>query len=175
MNLIEHIDKELFNDKEFMKKLIKKKGSNLQYASDELRNDEELVKLAIINDSSSFMNFINFKYAGSKLKNDKEFVKNIICNSQSGLITYYLDDELRNDKEIVFELIKIDPSYIEDVNYELLNDIEFVKEYFIIAKKTLRENTDDRCINEFLEYINDKIKNNQEFGIWYYNNIVLGE
>ena len=50
---------------------IKQFGFSLEYASDELKNDREIVLEAIKNDSW------NLQFASERLQNDKDFLKEI--------------------------------------------------------------------------------------------------
>ena len=66
---LEFASEELRNDKEIVLKAVQNRGSALQYASDELKNDREIVLEAIKFDKEAI------QYASEEMKNDPEIVE----------------------------------------------------------------------------------------------------
>ena len=90
IDLLEFVDKELLSDKSFMMGVIKVNGLALKYASDELKNDEYFVKLALQN-SAGFA----LKYASKRLREDREIVIESIKNYKGPL--QYTNEEIRRE------------------------------------------------------------------------------
>ena len=82
----------IFN-RNLMMELVKINAYALQYASDELKDDKEIVLASIKNDPSTI------GAASERLQNDKELI--IEAVKIDGLIIFGLSDELRKDKEII--------------------------------------------------------------------------
>jgi hypothetical protein len=105
-------------------------GQNLEYASDELKNDREIVLKAVANyhstDGLAFQNCSigsrgdreivlaavskhghNIKYASDELKNDREIVMLAIANDHStkGLALQNCSIDSRGDSEIVLAAV----------------------------------------------------------------------
>ena len=75
-------------------------GNALQYASDEFKNDKELVLAAVTQNGWSL------EYLCEELRNDKEVVLAAVKNC--GMALNHASEELRNDKEVVLAAITED-------------------------------------------------------------------
>ena len=82
----------IFN-RNLMLELVKINTYALQFASDELKDDKEIVLASIKNDPSTI------GAASERLQNDREVI--IEAVKLDGLIIFDLKDELRKDKEII--------------------------------------------------------------------------
>lgn len=126
----------LKNDRDFVIKMIKLNPISLKYADPKFYNDKEVVKLASIstgwenyefyhaeidhyllenpNKQASDFFFADrkympnmFQYASDELKADREFVFDLVKNSaNAGSIYKYISEELKNDKEIALACCK---------------------------------------------------------------------
>lgn len=81
-----------------MKSLIQN-GNNLEYASEELKNDKEVVLKAIKNPS---WGGTPLQFAGSKLRADPEVVRIAFCYDSNSLA--FASDSLRNDQQFIAQL-----------------------------------------------------------------------
>ena len=104
---------------------IKKFNFPLQYVSNILKNDKEIVTEAIKQDRT------NLDKISNNLKNDKEFILNGIKKFNFPL--QYVSNILKNDKEIVTEAIKQDIKNLKYASNNLKNDRKFIL-------KLIREN-----------------------------------
>jgi predicted nucleic acid-binding Zn-ribbon protein len=129
-----YASEELRNDKEIVSLAVSKNGSALQYASKELRNDKEIVMLAGPQ---------HFEYASDDLKKDREF----IIHSDIGL--EFVSDELLHDRPFVLTKIKQSGYELNHLPDEFLDD----KEIVLIALKDDGYNID---------YISDTLKTDRE-------------
>jgi hypothetical protein len=103
-------------------KLLKRKYKILKYLSNELRNDEEIVYLSIIN------NIHNFKYANKELQNNKDFILKII--KYNGLVLQYASKKIKNDKEIVLEAFKNNKYSLNYASKKLKYNKQFLIDYY---------------------------------------------
>ena len=90
---LKFVSDELKNDKEIVLVAVTEYGVALEYASDTLRNDREVVLAAVRQDGDALV------HASDELKNDREIV--LAAVHQNGWALQYASEELRNDKEIV--------------------------------------------------------------------------
>lgn len=88
--MVEFIDSQLLQDREFMMKVLQINGMTLQYVSKELKNDKLLVMTAVKN-SSGFA----LKYASKKLRADREIVYEAVKHWRSPL--KYASKELQDE------------------------------------------------------------------------------
>jgi hypothetical protein len=70
----------------------------LQFASEELRNDKEVVLEAIK------YNKLNFEFASTSLRDDKEVALEAVANNMQTL--QYASERLRGDRDVVYNAIK---------------------------------------------------------------------
>lgn len=101
---ISKLSAELKNDKEIILKTVKKNAHNLEYVSGDLRNDPDVINLAITSYNVYHMGQYIFKYIGNDLKNNKEFMLTKI--KAGGLGLKYLPRHLRQDKDIVLNAVE---------------------------------------------------------------------
>jgi CxxC motif-containing protein len=139
---LEFASDELKNDREVVFAAVINDGSALRYASAELKNDREIVMAALKEDSYAFVS------ASEELKNDKEVVLAALKNR--GDVMRYISEALKNDREIVIAALKVDASALQYASDELKNDREIV----IAALKV------DASA---LQYASDELKNDREF------------
>ena len=149
---LNYIPIEYKNDKEFMKFYINICGSNIRYASDELKNDEELVNIAINNgnnhevmrylddtykDNEEFIkNILNknvklFEYISKRLQNKKEIImlcieKLVLSEDKTNYILKFINEENKNDKDIVLPLVSMNGTDIKYVKTNLSLDKDIV-------------------------------------------------
>ena len=128
-------EKSISENKEIVLESAKRFGY-IEFASDELKNDEEIA-LAALSVSTEALEDIS-----EELKENKDFVRKaleIIPRENQGPISFYdnsvyglLDDyggDLRKDKELILQLLKKGiPDTVYCMDEELLNDSEFMLE-----------------------------------------------
>ena len=88
--IIKYIDKDLIKDIDFVKQLVEINGFTLQYFPTDLRNDKELVVIALKH-SDGFA----LKYASEELQADREVVKEAIKKWRAPL--NYASKELQDE------------------------------------------------------------------------------
>ena len=92
---------ELLADRKFMLKAVDTCGFALKYASDELKNDKEMVLFAIKSSSATYQRdpYIVLRYASEEMKANKDVVlAAVMINGQS---LQYASEALREDKDII--------------------------------------------------------------------------
>lgn len=133
-----------------------KSGSALEFVEEALRNDPELVKLAIKNASEQSTNPL--KWAGKSLQSDRDFIKRILSMPNSGSTLEFADEPLRNDPELVELAIrnrrKTDPHPLQWASKELNSNREFIKKILALPISDNSETT--------LKFVNEQFKNDPE-------------
>ena len=108
-NIVEFYDKILYLEttqpgdfvifnRNLMMDLVKINEYALQYASDELKDDKEIVLASIKNEPFTLFN------ASERLQNDKEL--NIEVVKMKGILIFHLLDELQKDEDIINTAVK---------------------------------------------------------------------
>jgi len=95
---------------------VKYNKGTLTFASDRLKNDEDVVLNAVSNE------FTDFMLASDRLKNDKKFI--IKCLKISGGVLQLVATKFKSDKDVVTQAIKTDYWAIQYACSILQNDIE---------------------------------------------------
>lgn len=160
-------DSKMCNDKEFMLNAVSICGGLLYFASDELKNDEEVV-LAAINSPEGYY---AIQYAGDEIKHRSSFAQKIIPivlhpypfgdvdgESTAGLLEEI--PELSKNKQMILDYLDYSGYNLHDdregilygIDKSLLNDPEFMFQVL--------ERVGSDYIEEFLP---KKLKNNPEF------------
>jgi hypothetical protein len=152
-NCLEYIPNEYKNNKEFIKKYLTYNGCNIRYASEELKNDGELVNIAISHDYGSeyVLKYLNhlykdneefiipilnkypncFEYISKRLQNKKEIIMLCINNLKKlhnnyNHILFLINDVNKNDKEIVLPLVSMNGRDISYISGNLALDTDIV-------------------------------------------------
>ena len=108
------LSNEFFNEKKKMLILLNECGGKcLQYASNELKKDRDIVLEAIKRDGTSLM------FANPKFQNDEEIVK--IAIEKDGRALAFVNDKFKDNKEIVLKAVKNDALALSFVSKELKN------------------------------------------------------
>ena len=116
-------NKEWRNNKRVMLAAVKNYGRHLKYASPDLRNDREVVLMAVNNDRWRFRDN-SLKYASTRLRNDREVV--LAAVKQNGYALRHASNDLRQDREIVLAAIEDTPEALRFASKELREDREIV-------------------------------------------------
>lgn len=131
------------DDKQVALEAILMDGMLLEYASEDLKRDEEVVKCAIdsnifsirfagnnIKDSDSIMidlvsrNGLLLEYASPRIRKQKAICMSAVIND--GRAIYYVDDTLKGDRDIVLSSIRQNGSLILMAPKKYLSDKEAV-------------------------------------------------
>ena len=182
------------DDKQKALNAVRQDGCNLQYASDKLKNDKDVVftsfqqlryllstrKLEDYKDvKDMFLEGVKkdgsaLQYANNELKNDKVFVLDAF--KQNGIALRYASNELKNDKDVVFTSFQ-QLKYLSPTRK--LEDYKDVKDMFLEAMKKNERNALFYASNELkgdkvfvlaavkqngnaLAYASDNLKNDKE-------------
>ena len=138
---LEFASDELKNDKEVVLVVVSKYGHVFKFVSDELKNDKDVVLAAVSNDGAVL------EYASDELKNDKEVV--LAAVSKFSYALEFASDELKNDKEVVLVVVSKYGHVFKFVSDELKNDKE-------VVLAAVSNNGD------VLKYASDELKNDKE-------------
>lgn len=97
---IKFIPKKFYADKDIMKIVVSgEQGENLALSSDEIKNDEEIVKIAVTQGGTSL------QFASEKLRDDKSVVE--IAIKQDIHSFQFVSDRLKDDREILMQAATI--------------------------------------------------------------------
>jgi hypothetical protein len=123
---------------------------NLSLVSDELRNDRDVVLLAIQKQG------VNFRHAHESLRKDRELISeavryynNILSRLTMDFPLKYVDKEILMDRNFAFSLVEINGKVLEFLDSQFQNDRAFV----LTAVKTY---------GQALEFANEQFKVDQE-------------
>ena len=127
-----------WSDVEFAKVALKVNGSSLQYVSDILKDDREIVLEAVKQNGCAL------QYASDNFKNDKEIVFEAFKKYFNAF--QYASDDLKTDREFVFELA----TYFEQTSFSLVSNAV-----------VLRLGSGNPAIT--LQFASDDLKGDKEF------------
>lgn len=152
----------LITEKEEAKRIIKRKYSHLQYLSEELKNDPEIIELAI-----SSWGVDCLEYAGKAVLSDKEFIVEHCKDSVFGSWLEFVSDELKADRDVVTLAVKANGGALEYADNTLKNDAKLA----LMAFKDGAVNPEDRCCygDEILKDKQFAIKAIKVDGFYYYS------
>ena len=154
---LENAPEHILADKDFMIKAVKRNGLTLKYASDELKNDAEVVLAAIEGGDVCGYFAEALEFASDELKDDKSIVMAAV--SRRGEALRFASDRLRCDRDVVMAAVDQSGWALEYASDELRNDEEVVL--------TAIQGGDDTCngYSFAMEYASEELKSNKEFMI----------
>jgi hypothetical protein len=114
--LLDKAPEEFLKDKDVVMASVKYNKGTLTFASNKLRDDEDVVLNAISAE------FTDFMLASDRLKNDKNFI--IKCLKISGGVLQLIATKFKSDKDVVTQAVKTDYWSIKYACPSLQNDIE---------------------------------------------------
>jgi hypothetical protein len=120
---LESLSEELKNNKEIVMVAINNNADALLYASCDLRNNKEVV-LSAVSISGHVL-----EYASKKMQDDKEIVKTAASNY--GYALEYASKELRSDKDVAIVALTRNVYALDLLNKTLQND----KDILLLVKK----------------------------------------
>lgn len=128
---LEFASKNLQNDKQVVLAAVQNSGSALRFASDTLKDDPEVVFTAVKEYSFPLL------FASSRLKNDKNFLMK--CITLSEFIIQFAGEILLDDEEVILSAINLYGDYpLVFASQRLKNDKNFLFECLKLSKSCLR-------------------------------------
>jgi hypothetical protein len=176
--LLEFLPFKFRNDISMVKEGIKNKGYSFIYASEELKDNEELLLLAIQNSDSHKI----ISFSSNRLRDNEKIILSAITKSKSNYTKNplrYASERLKADKHFMLKAIEESFSSIAFATEELKKDedilrvfqkfinMSYQKASFIARNKTLYNN----IINLLKIYDEQNILNEKITYIKYHNNI----
>ena len=123
---------ELRADRDIVLLAVEQCGRDLEFASPELQDDEEVVKTAL-------KNFTNFHYISKRLRSNPEIVFSGLLNNDG--IEYISD--IFGDRDLALKAIEIDQNIAEHFPPQFLSDREFILAAMKIEPDVLRFASDE--------------------------------
>lgn len=127
-SIINHVPIELYDNKEFMKKVLALNGQFLYLASEILKRDTEIIKIAIMKDGKAL------QHVPEDLKT-LEIVSLAIQNDYNAY--KFVPDHMKNDPDMVKNALNISPSVMMHLTDEMKNNIDIVLHAFKQEKRTI--------------------------------------
>lgn len=134
----------LQNDKEFVLKVVKLQPNALEFVSEDLKNDPEVVTLAV---NSTYENGMTIgkpalAFASKELQNDRKIVLDAVRNPTIYFLKYYsleyASTALQSDREIVLAAVRNHGHAIEFASKEFHNDKEIVSEAVMNSYRAIK-------------------------------------
>lgn len=124
----EKVKKIICSDFDFMSIRLKNYGFNIKHASDEIKDNEDMVFIALTNCELELIDYNLFctpiNYASDRIKNNKIFARKAL--NYYGLCLTDFSDEIKDDKEIVKLSIRQNPESFMFISSKLKNDKEII-------------------------------------------------
>lgn len=142
-NNIKFISSILRDDKDVIKLVVSKPGLGraLEYASERLRDDDEIAMIALLDNPGVF------SILSKRLRGKRDFVDKIIQKSPFEL--RYASDELKNDKDLMRSVVLKSPALIDIFPNKFRDDDEFMRsliemnaDLLMFSSESLRDNKD---------------------------------
>ena len=160
-SLIHSFPPNFLSEEYFMSQAVTKNGTIIEYASDEIKNNRNIV-LAAAKSNGNFMSYQRF----NQFINDREIML-AACFSNSNVIKY-LPHDFKNDLDFVLELLK---------KSDCSSNLQFFPEEFLYDKKVILNGfhynyrlllnviRDKKLLNDeqFILQIFEEIKSNHKF------------
>ena len=145
-------NKKIKNDKNLVLIAVKQNGLALKFVSDELKNNEKIV-LDAVNQNGMALEYTNNFLQNEKIiiaaLNQNITVLNFLHRWVKNYENIFNNFDFVNNKEIIFKIIKHDPSYYKYLSNTIKEDINITKELVNInsnilyfASKIMCENID---------------------------------
>lgn len=116
-DILEYLmDYHVMSDTRIVTELVKEDGFVLKYVGTDLKNNKDIVKLAIQNCLEPL------KFAGTEIKNDREFFLELV--KSDGYSLNFASTEIKKDREIVLAAIENYPHAIQYASDLLRNDFK---------------------------------------------------
>ena len=128
---MEYASEELRNDKEVVLEAVKKYGDALQFASEELRNDKEVVLEAVKENGNAI------KYASPELQEDEDVKKTKALSVVCDWGDFEVDYHFLGDKKFVSDLTEAMKTYLKE--YTLNHSEEDPSKIHSFVEKKIRE------------------------------------
>ena len=149
-----------WDDFDFVLSKVKQNGYALYYASDELKNNEEIVKEAVKQKG------LALKFASKRLQDDEEIVREAI--KQDEWAFPYVSEKLKNNEEIVKIAIRKNEMVLKFASYDLQKEfiaqtpelIQYITQTPELIKIAIDSGLKDRNLiyiskEKILEYIKE--------------------
>lgn len=108
------------DDKEIAMKAMKKIGDNLKHASENLKDDTDIVWQALENNNGKLL-----QHASERIQNNREFILNGVKRRRS--VLYYAREIFKNDRDFVFEAAQSnDGEALQYADKRLLRDRDLI-------------------------------------------------
>jgi len=157
-SIIKYASQNLRNDKDIVLKAIEKNPDALEFASDRLKDDDMVVRRAILNYNTTALQF-----ASERLKNNFDIVKTAVQMNPE--VLQFASKELRNNEDIVKEAVVYDTQYFKFAGDKIKENFPTVEKF---TEKILYDNK-EFALNK-LQYtmsnfnsVSDRLKNDKEF------------
>ncbi|MBR6688573.1 MAG: DUF4116 domain-containing protein [Clostridia bacterium] len=166
VRILEYLPINLSVDREILKQLFLKNGSELENADKITQWDQSLVYYACKNRGGAF------EYAHPMLKKDKDYIYEL---SKTSSVFEYADDSLKSDYDYVYKLLEVDPYAIQYASDELRDNDTLAKRAISKEPSTLwcvsdrlRDDEDTviyACLLDIsaLECASERLQNDKEF------------
>ncbi|KAG2375066.1 hypothetical protein C9374_010070 [Naegleria lovaniensis] len=112
---LKHASNELKNNYDLVLTAINCSACSLKYASDHLKNDKTLVLQAVKNNHNAM------QFASQNLKNSKTFAMQVLKNANACVFQYF-SDALKGDRDVAEYAVSRQGQLLEYVSQELKND-----------------------------------------------------
>lgn len=112
-SFLQYLSNDSKNDEDIVKTAVINDGTALQYASDSCKNNLMIVTLAVKQNGSAI------KYASETIKNNKNTILHLL--EINALIISELSESLKKNKEIVLKAIRENPSSLIFIDHSLLH------------------------------------------------------
>ena len=157
-SIIKYASQNLRNDKDIVLKAIEKNPDALEFASKELQDNDMVVRRAILNYNTTALQF-----ASDRLKNNFDIVKTAVQMNPE--VLKFASKELRNNEDIVKEAVAYDTEYFKfagDKIKEQFPNVEKFTEKILYDNKEYALNELQHTMSNF-NSVSDRLKNDKEF------------
>ena len=171
LHILNHVDKKLLADKDFMLEILREEGSALKYVSEELQGDQDFIFDAFkLNKKTEILNYVKKEFLA-----DKNFMLKIL--GEDGTALKYASEQLKSDQDVVLAAVTENAEAINDASEELQSDRDFilsaikkngfvlnhVDEEFLSDRNYLLAAIMETGEADFLENVDEEILGDKEF------------
>lgn len=119
--ILKMVSEELTDDVDIVKKAIETMGADeILLASGRIQDDKNMIIYALKRGDSCYL----MEFLDERIRNDKEVVK--VAISRDGLALQFASEELKNDWKLCMEAVRNNINAFEFVGEELKNDPQFI-------------------------------------------------